>query len=346
MEYIGIDVHKKQSHLCICTGEGRYVERCIGTERERFAAVVGGRPRARVLIEASTESEWVAQWLEELGHEVIVADPNYTPMYGQRNRRVKTDRRDARALAEACRLGVYRRAHRLSAERRQVRAELAVREALVRTRARYIALLRALLGREGLRVGTGSAKTFGERLEKVAIPEALAGALAPLRALLAPLNQQIAAVEARLDERVAGDAVMRRITTVPGVGPVTAAAFVATLDVVERFTGPHQVAAYLGLVPSERSSGERRQRGTITKHGNTRTRWVLVQAAWGVWRSRQVAAVPLQRWARRLAARRGKQVAMVALARRLAGILYALWRDGTVYDPACLVRPSHARVAA
>jgi transposase len=89
-----------------------------------------------VLLEASTESEWVARHVEALGHVVIVADPNYAPMYATRARRVKPDRRDAWTLAEACRLGAYRRAHRLSDARRHVRAELAVRDALVRTRTR------------------------------------------------------------------------------------------------------------------------------------------------------------------------------------------------------------------
>jgi transposase len=346
MEHIGIDVHKNQSSVCIRTEDGRYVERRIRTERKRFAAVLSGRPRARVVIEASTESEWVAQCVAGLGHEVIVADPNYAPMYGQRNRRVKTDRRDARALSEACQLGAYRPAHRVSAARRQVRAELVVRDALVRTRARYITVIGTLLRRDGIRVPTGAARTFVSRLDVLELPAALAATVAPLRALLAPLNQQLAEVAARLDARVANDAVMRQLQTVPGVGPVTAATFVATLDGVARFTGPHQVAAYLGLVPSERSSAERQHRGAITKRGNTRARWVVVQAAWGVWRTRHPAAVPLQRWARRIATRRGKRVAIVALARRLAGILYALWRDGTVYDPACLTRTPHARIAA
>ena len=127
---------------------------------------------------------------------------------------------------------------------------------------------------------------------------------------------------------------MRRLTTVPGVGPVTAATFVATLDSAARFAGPHQVAAYLGLVPSEHSSGERQQRGAITKTGNRRTRRVLVQAAWGLLRTRAAEATTLRTWAEHLAARRGKRVAVVALARRIAGIRYALWRDRTVYDAA------------
>jgi len=112
MESIGIDVHKGESQICIITPTGEMLERRVATRRERFAKVLAERPRARVLIEASTESEWVARCLEELGHEVVVADPDFAPMYATRTRKVKTDRRDARALAEACRLGAYRPAHR------------------------------------------------------------------------------------------------------------------------------------------------------------------------------------------------------------------------------------------
>src|SRR5262249_995524 len=99
---------------------------------ESFAAALGSRPKGRILVEASTESEWAARCLEQLGHEVIVADPNYAPMYAQRTRKVKTDRRDARALAEACRLAAYRPAHRTSDAQHHVRAHVAVREILVR----------------------------------------------------------------------------------------------------------------------------------------------------------------------------------------------------------------------
>jgi len=346
MESIGIDVHKSQSNVCLYTKDGTYVERKIRTDERRFAAVLKERPRARVLIEASTESEWVAQCVETLGHEVIVGDPNYAPMYGQRNRRVKTDRRDARALADACRVGAYRPAHRISKARRELRAELMVREALVRTRARYFTVIGTVLRREGIRVPTGAARTLVRRLEGLELPRGLEAVVGPLRALLAPLNEQLREVEARLVQRVAADEVMRRLETTPGVGPVTAATFVATVDRADRFRGPHQLAAYLGLVPSERSCGERQHRGAITKRGNTRARSMLVQAAWGMWRSRSAAALPLQRWAQRIAARRGKRVAIVALARRLAGILYALWRDGKVYDPAHLCRTADPQIAA
>src|SRR5437867_3202062 len=108
MEYVGIDLHKKESQICLLTEAGEVMEWRIRTDPERFAAVLGGRPRARILVEASTESEWVARCLEGLGHEVIVADPNFAPMYATRTRKVKTDRRDARTLADANLLGAYR----------------------------------------------------------------------------------------------------------------------------------------------------------------------------------------------------------------------------------------------
>jgi transposase len=98
MEHIGIDVHKKDSQICILAEGGELIEQRIRTEPERFATVLGQRPRARILLEASTDSEWVARCLEGLGHEVIVGDPNFAPMYATRTRKVKTDRRDARAL--------------------------------------------------------------------------------------------------------------------------------------------------------------------------------------------------------------------------------------------------------
>jgi transposase len=335
MEYIGFDVHQRESQVCIVDEDGHVLlERRVRTSGERFTALLEGRGRARVVLEASTESEWIAQALEALGYEVIVADPNFAPMYATRSRRVKTDRRDARTLADACRLGAYRATHRTSAAQRTVRAQLAVREALVRTRTRYISVLRAVLRRDGVRVPSGGAATFGQRVQTLPLSATQARLVAPLVALLKPLNRQLAALKAQLARGVAANAAARRLCTVPGVGPVTAAAVVATLDDVSRFASAGQVAAYGGLVPRERSSGEQQRRGPLTKAGNRRVRWLLVQAAWAYWRSRATARTALRRWVERLAERRGKLRAVVALARRLTRILYALWRDASVYEPA------------
>jgi transposase len=332
MDNIGLDLHKRETQVCLLDETGAVrLERRIPTTRAAFTALLGGRAPAHLLLEAGTESEWVAQHLEALGHEVIVADPNYAPMYATRHRTVKTDRRDARCLAEAGRLGAYRVVHRPSRRQRQVRAELAVRDTVVRSRTRLINLLRAQLRREGLRLPSGGADQVLPRLARVALPPALAATVAPLVRLLAPLQQEVAAADARVAALAATDPAVRHLDAVPGIGPVTAAAFVAALDDVTRFRSAHQVQAYLGLVPRERSSGDQQHRGAITKRGDTRVRWLLVETAWRVRRSRHPAHAALQAWAARIEARRGRRVAVVALARRLAGILYALWRDGSGY---------------
>ena len=331
MDTIGLDLHKRESQLCVLTEAGEIVERRIVTSRERFTVVLGGRPPARILLEASTESEWVARHLETLGHEVIIADPNFAPMYATRRRGVKTDRRDARTLAEACRLGAYRPIHRASAAQRHVRAQLAVRDALIRTRTRYVSVVKALVRRDGLRLPPGDPVHTEAKLAALALPAPLAAELAPLRVVLEPLNGEIATADDQLAAVAAADPRVARLRTAPGIGPVTAVAFVATLDIVTRFASAHQLEAYLGLTPREYSSGERQQRGRISKTGSPRMRALLVEAAWRVLRSPQAGAAPLRAWAERIALRRGRSVAAVALARRLAGILYAMWRDGADY---------------
>ena len=134
MEYGAIDLHKNESQIRIVTESGATVDRRITTTRDRFTALFGGRGPMRILLEASTESEWVAQHLETLGHTVIVADPTFAPMYSERSRRIKTDRRDVAALTEACQRGCYRAAHRRSASQRTVQMLLNVRRELTDSR--------------------------------------------------------------------------------------------------------------------------------------------------------------------------------------------------------------------
>ena len=163
MDYVGIDLHKSSSQICILSEDGELTERRIKSTRASFDEMFADRPPARILVEASTESEWCARHLEALGHEVIVADPNFVPMYATRDKKIKTDKRDARALCEACRLGVYRPAHRTSDKQRRIRAQLLVRSTLVRTRSKYISLVSALARREGCRIATGGSNNFAAR---------------------------------------------------------------------------------------------------------------------------------------------------------------------------------------
>ena len=332
MVYGAIDLHSRFSQIRIVDADGTIVrERRVKTTRETLQTVFADLGSVRILLEASTESEWVAQVLEDGGHEVIVADPNYAAMYGTRQRRIKTDLRDAAALADACRRGTFRRAHRVSRPQRSLRQELAVRRQLVRMRSSVIAHLRAVLRQEGFRLGSGSTTSVVTRVERLALPVAVRTVLTPLLAALEALTPTITTATRALHAQAEADPVATRLQTVPGVGPIVALTYRAALDRVDRFPSAEHVSSALGLVPSEDSSGERRQRGHITKVGSREARAMLIQAAWTYWRSRTVRTAPLRAWADRLAARRGVRIAVVALARRLSRILYAVWRDDTVY---------------
>jgi len=331
MEYGAIDLHQRYTWIRLVTPDGTEIlEKRVPTTREALTVAFAGRPRARILIESSTESEWVAQTIEACGHEVIVAAPGYALMYGHRDPRIKTDRRDVRALAEACRLGIYRLAHRVSAEQRARRRELKVREVLVRQRTALINLLRAELRQEGLRLRSCAAESVVRQYRALAVPATLAAGVSLLVAALEDLTDAIAASTAALTEVAKADPIVRRLQTAPSVGPITSLTYRAVIDDVFRFHDARGVTAYLGLVPKEESSGDRQRKGGITKAGPTGLRVLLIQASWGIWRQRKGGGA-LHAWVERLAARRGKRIAVVALARRLARILYAMWRDDKDY---------------
>ena len=341
MEYGAIDLHKKESQIRIVTERGEVLDRRIATTRERFTAVFEGRRPMRILLEASTESEWVAQHLEALGHEVIVAEPTFAPMYSERSRRIKTDRRDVAALADACHRGCYRAAHRRSASQRTVQAHLNVRRELTDSRTRAISLARAITRGAGLRIRSGSTGSFLVRVAALDIPSPIAETLAPLQRVIAVLNDELGTADDRFASIATQDPVVARLTTMPGIGPITATAYVAALDDAARFGRAAQVASYLGLVPREYSSGEQQRRGRVLRSAHPYVQSLLVQGAWRVWLSKDPRTADLRRWAQGIAHRRGKSIAVVALARRLARILFAMWRDGVPYD-AVRTRPTRA----
>jgi transposase len=331
MEYSAIDLHLRRSQIRILDEHEQIVlDGRIDTTRAEFDRLFASRPSMRILLESSTESEWVAQHLETLGHEVIVADPNYAAMYGSRSRKVKTDKRDVAALALACRRGIYRRAHRVLAVTRTLRQTMRVRRQLVQMRSGLISLLRATLRQQGLRLPSGSADHVLQRLDRLAVPADLVAVLAPVRTVIAQLTTTLTAANAEIEARAMADPVTQRLMTAPGIGPVVALTFQAVLDDPARFGGDAaRASAFVGLVPREDSSAERQHKGHITKTGPGDLRALLVQASWVIWRGRTGAGADLRMWAQALAARRGRRIAIVALARRLSRILYAMWRDET-----------------
>jgi len=331
MIYGAIDLHMRNSQIRIVDETGAVLrDQRVVTSRERLVKAFEGRNPMRILVETGTESEWVAQVLEAAGHAVIVADPNYAPMYGDLQRRVKTDRRDVAALAEANRRGWYRAAHRTSGAQRATRQVLRARRQIVQMRSGAIALVRSLLKQDGYRLPRCAAERVPVHLARLALPEALRAIVAPLVRMIEMTTTEIAVGDRQLARRAAADPIVQRLQTVPGVGLIVALTFRAQLDTVDRFRHAGQVSAALGLVPREDSSAERRQRGHITKVGSRELRSLLVQAAWACWRSHHSGT--LRAWVEHVAARRGRRIAVVALARRLSRVLYALWRDGTTFS--------------
>jgi transposase len=192
-------------------------------------------------------------------------------------------------------------------------------------------------------VGTGNAEGFVKRVERLALSGQLRSEIAPLLAVLLSVNHQLEWVDGRLGHLAQSDETVARLCTAPSVGLVTAAAFASTIDEVNRFRNAHQVEAYLGLTPSEMSSGERQHKGRITKAGNSRMRRLLVRVAVSILRLRSPQTEALRDWASSIAIRRGKKIATVALARRMAGVLYAMMRDRTRYVAA---QPQEVKEAA
>jgi transposase len=343
MRFVGIDLHKVKCQICAFDNEtGEIQEKRVTTSVATLEEFFKGWAPCRILMEAATESEWVARVLEKLGHEVIVANPGFAPMYATRDKKVKTDKRDARMLMEAAEKGNYRRSHRTSQKNRVVRKKLTVRDTLVATRTKAINAVRSMLRQDGYRVKDGEAETFHLRVKEMELDKELKEILKPLLDLIKLASQKIAACDKQV-AKLGQSPTTQLLQSVPGVGAVTSVAFVATIDGVERFDDAGQVAAYLGLVPSESSSGEKQHRGRITKRGNSKMRWLLVQSAHSILRNRTPSSEPLHVWGNALAIRKGKRIAAVALARKLARILYAIWRSGKEYSPAALTRPVAAQ---
>jgi transposase len=336
MTYGAIDLHARYSQIRVLAADGRVLrDQKVATTAERLVTAFAPYGGTRILLESSTESEWVAQALEAAGHTVIVADPNFAPMYGEVRRTVKTDRRDAAALAEANRRGWFRPVHRVSAAQRARRQVLRTRRHLVQMRSGTISLIRTLLRQDGYRLPRCSAGAVADRVGTLAVAAGLQATLEPLLRVFRLVSEEITTLDRQAAATATADPIVRRLMTAPGIGAIVGLTFRAFVDDVARFSTAGQVSAAIGLVPREDSSAERRHRGHITKAGPRELRSLLVQAAWVCWR-RATGTGTLKAWTDRLAARRGKRIAVVALARRLSRILYALWRDEVDFNAATL----------
>lgn len=335
MRSVGLDLGVR--HIAYCeVVDGKVVDRSTVRSLSELASRIGPNCEpARVAFEACREGWHIHDKLAQWGHDPRMLDTTRIRQIGVGQHSRKNDPIDAEAIAQAVDAGRFPEAHVLSPERRALRAHLSVRGALVETRSQYVTTIRGLARAAGVLVPTCDAENFVGKLEKATLDEATRNLIAPLVVLLRALEPELARVEQTLSGFAQRDPILNLCATVPGVGLIVAATFVSVIDEAKRFKNAHAVGAYLGLVPSESTTGgpNKRRLGSITKQGNSMARSMLVQAAWSIMRSRD-RDDPLKRWAEHLANTRGKRIAVVALARKLAGVLWAMWRDGTVYDRA------------
>jgi transposase len=314
------------------------VQRANVSSVESLESLLGPKaPAARVAIEACREAWFVHAKLTEWGNDVLLVDTTRSRQLGIGQHRRKTDRIDAEVLARAVERGGIPLAHVLSPHRQELRRQLGVRRALVETRSQYVTTVRGLVRERGGVLRLCDTEHFLSNVRKAGLDPHVLHVIRPLLSVLEIIDGQFIQVEQSLEALCAKEPVVLQLTTTPGVGPIVAASFVSVIDDAHRFRRAHQVESYLGLVPSETSSGGKRRIGGITKHGNSYARALLVQAAWVILRTPN-RGDPLRSWGQAIANRRGKRIATVALARRLAGLLWAMWRDGTVYDPELVAR--------
>lgn len=332
MNYCGIDLASKASALCVMDETGAILwEEEIATDTDGLRTRLGGAERLKCVVEASPLAEWTAQTLEELGHEAVIIDARRAKALVCTKK--KTDRINARDLANMARTGWYTAVHRKSAMARELRTYLTARAGLVETSTALNAQIRGLLRAHGIKLGKVAERDFEgkvQRLIQERVPT-LVDALSPLLALWRQAIDAAETLNKEITARAKHDAVCRRLMSVPGIGPLTAAAYQATIDDPSRFQRSAQVGAYLGLVPSVYQSGDIDYRGRITKEGDRLLRWLLVEAAHNLLSHTQRDCA-LKRWGERLEAHKGTGKARVAVARKLAIILHRLWLTGETFD--------------
>ena len=285
--------------------------------------------KVRVGMEASGHARWFERLLAELNFELWIGDA--TEIARKRERKQKTDRQDAQHILQLLMENRFPKIWVPSWENRDLRQLLWHRHRMVQARTRIMNQLQAVALNEGLRCKKRLWRERGRKqLEAIRLAPWASRRRADLLQLLDRLNPMIVDLTQRIEQEVEKCPEAERLRTHPGVGALTALAFVLIIGRAERFQCGKQIASYVGLVPLEDSSGTRRRLGHITKQGSSMLRFLLVEAA-------QVTARSIPEWRSKyfhLAMRRGRKIAKVAMARRLAIALYWMWRKGWNYEQA------------
>jgi transposase len=330
MLIIGCDYHPGFQQIAFVDSEtGELSERRLAhrEEAEQLYRELKEQNRVvRVGMESSGHSRWFERLLHELGFELWIGDP--AEIRTKRVRKQKTDRQDAQLLLRLMLENRFPRVWVPDAENRDLRQLLWHRHRMVQMRTRVMNQLHVVPLNEGLRRKKALWRPAGRKeLESIALAPWASRRRQDLLDLLDQLTPKIQELTRALEEEVEKRPVTRLLMTHPGVGPLTALAYELVIGTPDRFPCGKQLASYVGLVPEEKSSGDRRRLGHISKQGNVLLRFLLVEAA-------QVTVRSQQEWRSKffhLAMRRGRKIAKVAMARKLAVHLYWMWRQGCDY---------------
>ena len=331
--YVGLDVSVRETSVCVVDETGKLLKEArVPTEPEAIASLLakGGFACKRVGLEAGPMSQWLYAKLAATGLPVICVEAQHmrSALSAQRN---KTDRNDARGIAQMMRVGLYRPVHVKTLPSQERRLLLPARKLLQAKMLDLEADLRGTLKNFGLRVGVvGKGGFRGHVRELVEGREGLSAVMLPLLEAHTALEAQYNVLHKRLLDMVRDDPLCRRLMTAPGVGPVIAFMFVATVDIPTRFPKSRLVGAHFGLTPKRYASGETDHSGRVSKCGDAMMRTALFEGAQALLVCTKKWC-GLKAWGMSVARRRGMKRAIVAVARKLAMILHRMWLDGTEF---------------
>jgi transposase len=329
MFYCGLDVSLKQTALCVVAGDGQVVrEAKLITDPEVISRFLTENNLIceRIGLEAGGTSSWLCLELRHLGHPAVCIDAKHAAAALQAGFRNKNDRNDARGIAELIRVNTFREVWIKSQESQRRGMLLTARGTLHSQRVALENTIRGLLRQEGIQVPTRASHFAEDVLERINGSGLLQAIIQPLLEARATIVRQVLVLDRQIITAAQDDPVCRLLMTIPGVGAHTAVSFKACVDDPARFKRSRTVGAHFGLTPRQYSSGEVNITGRISKMGDRGMRRLLYVAANAmITRARWSA---LKAWAMHLAKARGMRRAKVALARRLAVMMHAMWRSG------------------
>lgn len=338
--FVGLDVSQRLTHLCVIDADGKRIWRgkCATDPMilaETILAQAG--PKARVGVETGPLTPWLVHALRAAGVDMICIEARHAHAVMAAAQVNKNDQHDAHALAQLVRTGWYRAVHVKSYEAHQLRATLGARAQLVRMVTRISNHIRGVMKIFGLVVIGVRGTAFAARVDELVAdrPEVQA-IVAPMLATWRHLRSQVAVFDRQLLAIAKSRPECPLLMSIPGIGYVSALAFIGAIDAPDRFARSRSVGAHLGLVPKQHQSGDVDRLGEISKCGDAYVRTVLVEAANSLLiRSRKPS--PLREWGLALERRSGPKKARAALARKLAVLMHSVWRSGAPYRAAAAV---------